>query len=308
MDLVNALSADVAAEWDFRITGNLKPPDVLGPLGRLKPTGLLASPLPLLAEARAVTIPSDLGMGFKTKILEAILAGCWVLVTEEVHGRLPEALHPWCRVIDPRSPARFAETLRGCTAPPPPGDPNALLRDEAFRGLDRVLAVDAEGFEAAGAFVRHERRQEAAAVGSSGIAVAVDRFRAGEPAPRSAEQGDLSFGEERLIYHTYLKPVLVRTGLIESSPAVFEYGVGRGHVLKSASEEELTCGVDAGRPRCSTRAAGAFLERRRSAWWTSRARAIFPANGPILPIPAGPFRVLPRRRRSTRRSRRWPGS
>ena len=242
VDLVNALSADVAAEWDFRLTGNLKPPDVLGPLGRLKPTGLLASPLPLLAEARAVAIPSDLGMGFKTKILEAILAGCWVLVTEEVHGRLPEALHSWCRVIDPRSPARFAETLRGCTAPPPPGDPNALLRDEAFRGLDRVLAVDAERLEAAGAFVRHERRPEAAAVSSSGIVVAIDGFRAGEPATRSAEQGDLSFGEERLIYHTYLKPVLVRTGLIESSPAVFEYGVGRGGVLKSASEEGLTCG------------------------------------------------------------------
>lgn len=242
VELVNALSADVASEWDFRITGNLKPPDVLGPLGRLTPTGLLASPLPLLAEARAVAIPSDLGMGFKTKILEAILAGCWVLVTEEVHGRLPEALHSWCRVMDPRSPARFAETLRECTAPLPPGDPNALLRDEAFRGLDRVLAVDAGRLEAAGAFVRHEGRQDAAAVSSSGLVVSVDGFRAGAPVTRSAEPGDLSFGEGGLVYHTHLRPVLVRTGLIESSPAVFEYGVGRGCVLKSASEEGLTCG------------------------------------------------------------------
>jgi hypothetical protein len=142
VELVNALSADVAAEWDFRITGNLKPPDVLGPLGRLKATGLLASPLPLLAEARAVAILSDLGMGFKTKILEAILAGCWVLVTEDVHRRLPEAVRPWCLVVDPHSPARFAETLQQCAGPPPVGDPNALLREEAFRGLDRVFAID----------------------------------------------------------------------------------------------------------------------------------------------------------------------
>ena len=50
------------------------------------------SPLSLLAEARVVAIPSDLGMGFKTKILEAILAGCWVLVTEDVQRRLPDAV------------------------------------------------------------------------------------------------------------------------------------------------------------------------------------------------------------------------
>jgi hypothetical protein len=237
--LVNALSAEVAAQWDFRITGNLKPPDVLAPLGRLKPTGLLPSPLPLLAEARVVAIPSDLGMGFKTKILEAILAGCWVLVTEEVHGRLPDALRPWCRVVDPLSPARFTEILQQCAAPPPVGDPNGLLRDEAFRALDRVLSVDrANGSPPS--------RVEIASVVAPTLTPVMETVGAGGLCSNNAEQRAVSFGTGRIIYHTYLKPVLVSTGLIDSSPAIFEYGVGGGHILRAVSEEGMTCGgVDA---------------------------------------------------------------
>jgi len=233
--LVNALRTEVAAPWEFRITGNLKPPDVLGPLGRLKPTGLLPSPLPLLAEARVVAIPSDLGMGFKTKILEAILAGCWVLVTEDVHDRLPQALRPWCRTVDPLSPTQFAETLRLCSGPPPPGDPNALLRDEAFRGLDRVFAID------------HARkpappRIQTAPVDPPARGVVTAGIHEVKPGGGNTDQEVVSFGVGRLIYHTYLKPVLVTAGLIESSPAVFEYGVGRGHILRAFSEEGFICG------------------------------------------------------------------
>lgn len=253
VELVNALPAAVAAEWDFRITGNLKPPDVLGPRGRLKATGLLASPLPLLAEARAVAIPSDLGMGFKTKILEAILAGCWVLVTDEVHGRLPEAIRPWCLVVDPHSPAQFAETLRQCVASPPSGDPNALLREEAFRALDRVLAVDAHlaprpRAARGGRASRQRESREEIAASSPGAVLAADACRVGERGAGDAGQEAVSFGEGRVIYHAHLKPVLVRTGMIASSPAVFEYGVGAGSILKTLSEEGLTCGGVDGSP------------------------------------------------------------
>jgi SAM-dependent methyltransferase len=240
VSLVNALSPEVAAQWDFRITGNLKPPDVLGPLGRLQPTGLLPSPLPLLAEARVVAIPSDLGMGFKTKILEAILAGCWVLVTEDVHGRLPAALRPWCRVVDPLSPARFAETLQQCAAPPPVGDPNGLLRDEAFRGLDRVLSVDR-------AHESPPSRVQTASVAPT-MPPVIETGGAGVRRPSNTEQGAVSFGTGRIIYHGFLKPVLVSTGLIDSAPAVFEYGVGAGHILRAVSEEGLTCGGVDGSP------------------------------------------------------------
>jgi Methyltransferase domain/Glycosyl transferases group 1 len=255
VELVNALSADVAAAWDFRITGNLKPPDILGPLGRLKSTGLLASPLPLLAEARVVVIPSDLGMGFKTKILEAILAGCWVLVTDEVHARLPDALHPWCFAMDARSPERFAEILRHCAAPPPPGDPNALLRDEAFCGLDRVLAVDRAAELAA-----HRIETEP---GDSRPAPMSTPVRAVQPRRDPTHQGAMSVGTGRVIYHAHLKPVLVTTGLITASPAVFEYGVDRGHILKAVSEDGLTCGGVDGSPSsldaCRTGVPGATL-------------------------------------------------
>jgi SAM-dependent methyltransferase len=257
VELVKALPAALAAEWDFRITGNLRPPDVLGPLGRLKPTGFVASPLPLLAEARAVAIPSDLGLGFKTKILEAILAGCWVLVTGEVHDRLPHAIRPWCLAVDPHDPAGFAEALRRCVTLPPAGDPNGLLREEAFRTLDRVLAVDASpspppragrgdhGSRLHGDPEEIATRPLGAVMASAVGGVATPR---GSPYPaeeRGAEDAGpkaVSIGEGRVIYHAHLKPALVRTGLLESSPAVFEYGVGAGAILKTVSEEGLTCG------------------------------------------------------------------
>jgi hypothetical protein len=91
-------------------------------------------------EARAVTILSDLGMGFKTKILEAIMAGCWVIVTPDVFARLPEAVRPWCKTARPDSAEDFRQAISGCAGPPPAGHPNAELRAAAFRALDAALA------------------------------------------------------------------------------------------------------------------------------------------------------------------------
>jgi hypothetical protein len=142
VELVNVLDPVIADQWEFCITGSLKPADVLGPLGRMKPTGLLPSPLPILAEARVVTILSDLGMGFKTKILEAIEAGCWVLVTADLLERLPEAVTPWCKIVEIGSPQSLGEALAACLQPPPAETPNRILRDQAFAALDEVFLQD----------------------------------------------------------------------------------------------------------------------------------------------------------------------
>jgi len=139
IDLV-AAAGDALADWDFAITGSIKPKDILDPLGRVRATGLLPSPAPILEEARVVTLLSDLGMGFKTKILEAISAGCWVLLTPDVFARLPEAVRPWCKAVRADDVQGFIVALRACEAEPPAGDPTAELRAQAFAALDQALA------------------------------------------------------------------------------------------------------------------------------------------------------------------------
>ena len=139
IDLVNA-SGEALADWEFHLTGTIKPEGVLGALGRFRPTGFLPSPFELLREARVVAIISDLGMGFKTKIVEAIMAGCWVIVTHDVWARLPDAVRPWCKAIHADSPEEFEQAIRQCEAPPPPGSPNEQLREAAFRAYDAVFA------------------------------------------------------------------------------------------------------------------------------------------------------------------------
>jgi len=140
IDLV-AAAGSALEDWEFAITGQLKPATILDPLGRVRATGLLPSPIPVLQEARAVTLLSDLGMGFKTKILEAISAGCWVLVTPDVWDRLPEAVRPWCKAVRKDDVAGFVFAIRACELDPPVGDPNAALRAQAFSALDRVFSA-----------------------------------------------------------------------------------------------------------------------------------------------------------------------
>lgn len=138
IDLV-AAAGEALEDWEFAITGQLKPATILDPLGRVRATGLLPSPIPVLQEARAVTLLSDLGMGFKTKILEAISAGCWVLVTPDVFARLPDAVRPWCKPVAVNDVAAFVAAVRACEEEPPAGDPNAELRAQAFSALDGVF-------------------------------------------------------------------------------------------------------------------------------------------------------------------------
>lgn len=139
VELVNAADARLE-HWDFAVTGRLDYPDILGPLGRIEATGLLPSPLPLLAKSKAIAILSDWGGGFKTKILEAIMAGNWVILTPEVYGRMPEPVKPWCIAIESLTADGLVAALAKAEKEPPEGHPNDRLRAAAFGVLDVALA------------------------------------------------------------------------------------------------------------------------------------------------------------------------
>jgi glycosyltransferase involved in cell wall biosynthesis len=135
--LVNLLKDDMK-DWSFKVTGELHDDSVSLP-ARVEATGFIESPYPLLARSRAVAILSPYGMGFKTKILEAILAGCYVLLPTALLKRQPEAVKPFCIEVNLNSVASFKHALAQCLEPFPACDPNLILKDEAFRVLDRLF-------------------------------------------------------------------------------------------------------------------------------------------------------------------------
>lgn len=121
--------------WRFLVTGDLSAPT--GP--RIESTGLLASPAPLLRDSRAVALLSDYGYGFKTKLLDAVVAGNRVIVTPGLYRRIPEMLHPWTIEVRLDDPDSFATALRTAELPLPPGEPNEALRRLHHGVLDDLL-------------------------------------------------------------------------------------------------------------------------------------------------------------------------
>jgi GDP-D-mannose dehydratase len=103
----------------------------------------LDTPFDLLAESRAIAILSDYGMGFKTKILEAIYYKCYVLVTNKLYRRLPIEVKPYCIVVDTDSSISFRDAMERCLQPYPDGNPNEALRSQAFTALDELVCSQA---------------------------------------------------------------------------------------------------------------------------------------------------------------------
>ena len=126
-------------EWKFFITGDRQTFNQDLP-ARVQSTGLLTSPLPLLQESKAMALLSDYGFGFKTKIMDAIACGCYILVTKKLYQRLPPEVQPYSIVVDLSSINSFREALERCQQPFPTGNPNEALRDRAFAALDKILS------------------------------------------------------------------------------------------------------------------------------------------------------------------------
>ncbi len=125
-------------DWKFYITGNQSTYKIRTP-ERIKWTGFLEYPYRTLSESKAMVLLSDYGYGFKTKILEAVLSGTYIIMTKRLHDRMPEELHHYCIPVDTNSKASFREALEQCSRPFPEGNPNIELRKQAFSALDEIL-------------------------------------------------------------------------------------------------------------------------------------------------------------------------
>lgn len=125
-------------DWVFSITGErskipLSIPD------RINVSGYLDSPYQILSESLAMTILSDYGYGFKTKILEAVLCGTYVIMTKKLYNRVPKDIQQYCIPIDLSLPESFQEALEKCKQPFPVGNLNSKFKANAFSTLDRIF-------------------------------------------------------------------------------------------------------------------------------------------------------------------------
>ena len=123
--------------WRFVVTGDV--PEIRS--SRLEQIGTVSSPGDLLRTSRAVALLSDYGYGFKTKLLDAVVAGNRVIVTPGLRGRIPPEMAPWTSTVDVRRPETFRRALDEASTPPPDGHPNDELRRRHHGVLDDILGL-----------------------------------------------------------------------------------------------------------------------------------------------------------------------
>jgi len=126
--------------WEFALTHH---PDAWGPEPDERWNALTiirdcAEPWDLLCRVKALAALTPLGFGCKSTVLDALAAGCHVLVHPVIARRLEPALREACIVVDPlRSPVEPVLDL--ISKPPAYYDTNHRLQKLAMAGLKKAL-------------------------------------------------------------------------------------------------------------------------------------------------------------------------
>jgi hypothetical protein len=142
VQLVDKSRPEQLGGWKFMITGDIGKHNYKAIMasGRVKMTGNLANPFDKLKQARVLAHLSNLGMGFKTKLLDFIHYGGWILMPKKLYARQPEEIRPFCIVVDPLTPEGLSKALLAAKAPwPDPAGVNEALRERAFAALDKAF-------------------------------------------------------------------------------------------------------------------------------------------------------------------------
>ena len=97
--------------------------------------GKVDEPWDLLARTKAVALITRLGFGMKTTIVDALAAGCNVLIHAGLAKRLPSEIRAACIVVDPESRDSVRSALRRAEQQPVSQDVNGQLRAAALAGF-----------------------------------------------------------------------------------------------------------------------------------------------------------------------------
>ena len=140
---VSSLGKSALPDWRFLVTGPLQEDSsVRVDCGRVEHLGSVDDLFSLLKESRAIALMSALGRGFKTKILDAIMSGAWVIVVPELYHRLPESVRPFCIVLKQGREALAEAVAEIEEREWPDQNPNEALRSVAYKALESAFADD----------------------------------------------------------------------------------------------------------------------------------------------------------------------
>jgi hypothetical protein len=92
----------------------------------------IADPWEFLGQVRVVAVLTDLGYGLKTTIVDALAAGCHVLVTPRLAQKLPPIVKEHCIVISPSDQGSVAAAGNMVASPPQGATVNEALRQHAL--------------------------------------------------------------------------------------------------------------------------------------------------------------------------------
>ncbi|NQW10197.1 MAG: hypothetical protein HQ481_10005 [Alphaproteobacteria bacterium] len=133
-------SLDDADGWEFPVTGALDDRYAVKS-ERCRFLGHVENPIELMSQASSMALLSPYGYGFKTKVLDAIMAACYTLMPQSLIDRHPAEVRPYCVPVDLGSPASFKAALERTLEPFPHGDPNEALRERAYAAMDAILGI-----------------------------------------------------------------------------------------------------------------------------------------------------------------------
>lgn len=127
-------------DWRFVVTGSdRRYLDLCHP--RIETPGWVEHPFELLDRAACVVLPSDFGFGFKTKVLEAVSRGCWVIAPPGLREYLPPELRPFVIALERTTPECFRQALDQARKRPGSNDVNTAFRQRHFAALDQAFAL-----------------------------------------------------------------------------------------------------------------------------------------------------------------------
>lgn len=127
-------------DWEFSLS-----PGILNTERQLKLSSYvrrmqsLEEPWDLLCSVRALAVLTPLGFGCKTTVVDALVAGCHVLVHPKLAVRLPSEIAAHCIVFDPEENTDAFTIRRLLTQEPSGRQLNEVLRVRATRELKSIF-------------------------------------------------------------------------------------------------------------------------------------------------------------------------
>jgi hypothetical protein len=132
----------LAGDWSFEVSAGVHShASTDADIRPLSEIGEVAEPWDLLCQTKVLALITPLGYGSKTTIIDALSAGCQVVIDQRLLARLPAAIGKLCVALDTRFPETFASAFERLQRKPQENEINDTLIGAAKRGLYAALQL-----------------------------------------------------------------------------------------------------------------------------------------------------------------------